>query len=84
MKINIDQELKKLEGNKSKLKKNQINRLEIHVPKIRKHIKKNYKYDEGQAKTQLKSWDQIWNETPYFESMSSALYFYQHRTLKKA
>lgn len=84
MKINIDQELKKIATQKVKPKKDQINRLEVRVPDIRKHVKKNYHYNENEVKTQLKTWDEIWNKTPYFESMSSALYFYQHRTLKKS
>jgi len=65
------------------IKENDYERLGLRVPLVRFELKKNFSYSSDFIKDQLSEWSGIWNQSRYFESMSSALYFYQHRSLTK-
>ncbi len=77
----IETSLKALSGKSSK---GQLFRHGITVPSIRKRLKAGYSFlDTDSDINNLATWDYIWKKQNSFESMSMALYFYQHRSLAK-
>ena len=61
-----------------------ITRIGLRVPLIRKQVKKALALSGDTEKERLSFWDAVWKDSPYFESMSLALYVYQHRSLTRA
>lgn len=60
-----------------------IERIGLRVPIVRKCLKENLSFVSKNRSATLKYWDNVWNNSPYFEAMSLALYFYQHRELNQ-
>lgn len=78
----IDKILLKLSSKKIK-PVDSINRIGLSVPTVRAELKKNLSFSGATGKEILVFWDKLWKESAYFESMSLALYYYQHRSLTK-
>lgn len=60
-----------------------INRIGLRVPVVRAQLKKDLFFIGESEKEALKYWDNVWKESLYFESMSLAIYFYQHKDITK-
>lgn len=60
-----------------------IYRLRIPVPMVRRVVKEGYAFLSVSPDQNLEIWDYIWRRSPYYEVMSQALYFYQHRNLSR-
>ncbi len=61
-----------------------LKKFQITVPTLRSFIKqKVYCFQQLNHEKQLDIWNYIWNESDYFESMSMAIYPFQHKTLTK-
>jgi 3-methyladenine DNA glycosylase AlkD len=63
------------------LEADQITRLGIRVPDVRRTQKHGYSFSAQPPAVQLNSWDYIWRHSNTYEVMSQALYAYQHREL---
>lgn len=57
-------------------------RIGLRVPQIRSFVTKNFKYSKNESKSWMRYWDEVWKTSTYYESMSAALYCYQHRSLE--
>ncbi len=79
----IDNRLRSLSNKKVKFD-DSINRIGIAVPKIRAELRGDLSFLGETEKEILKYWDKVWKESSYFESMSLAIYYYQHRSLSKS
>ena len=60
-----------------------ISRIGLAVPTVRAELKKDLTFIGASETEILQYWDKVWQQSPYFESMSLALYYYQHRSLSK-
>lgn len=78
----IDKALLKLSHKKVKVV-DSINRIGLTVPTVRAELKKDLSFIGKTRKEALIFWDKVWKESPYFESMSLAIYYYQHIELSK-
>ncbi len=58
-------------------------RLHIHVPLLRALVKSGYSFYVPDPRQVLKSWDYIWKHADFHEVAHQALYYYQHRTLRR-
>ncbi|MEM7017990.1 MAG: DNA alkylation repair protein [Pseudomonadota bacterium] len=65
------------------MKSKDVYRLKIIVPKLRKAVKQKYSFVSESTEKKLKIWDYIWHHSAYYDVMSQALYFYQHRDLTR-
>ncbi len=64
---------------------NDLLRANLRVPAVRKHLKNtHFTFLEESNQKILNSWDFIWKNSECFEVMSSALYFYQGKSLSKS
>ena len=81
MNLNVDKMLLEISGNKPRADKNGLQRIGLKVPQVRAFVKEHFKYNESFSNILLNYWDKTWKNSIYFESMSAALYFYQHRSL---
>jgi 3-methyladenine DNA glycosylase AlkD len=79
----VDKRLLVLSNKKIK-KSDSINRIGLAVPKVRAELKKDLSFIGGTQSETLQYWDKVWKESSYFESMSLALYYYQHKNLSKS
>jgi 3-methyladenine DNA glycosylase AlkD len=79
----VDKRLQNLSKKKITLD-GSINRISLRVPIIRAELKKDLSFLGKSESEILKYWDRIWKESSYFESMSLALYYYQHRSLTRS
>ena len=59
-------------------------RIGLRVPIVRKLLKRDLSFLGVERNTIAKYWDNVWNNTPYYEAMSLCLYYYQYRDLNKA
>ena len=61
-----------------------LKKFHITVPTLRSIIKqKTFSFQQLEIEKQLEIWNYIWHKSDYFESMSMAIYPFQHKTLKK-
>jgi 3-methyladenine DNA glycosylase AlkD len=66
------------------MKGQEIHRLHIPVPMVRRAAKKGYAFVSDSPRENLEIWDYIWHQSACYEVVSQALYFYQHRNLSRA
>ena len=57
----------------------EISRLRISVPLVRRAVKHGYAFVSDSPSKNLVVWDYIWRHSACYEVMHQALYFYQHR-----
>lgn len=61
----------------------EIVRLKLSVPGVRKLVAAGYSFYDEAPKIILDVWEYIWNRSPIEEVMHQALYYYQRRTLTR-
>ena len=61
----------------------EISRLGISVPLVRRAVKRGYAFVSDSPSENLVVWDYIWRHSACYEVMHQALYFYQHRQLNR-
>jgi len=79
----VDTKLISISKKTSKNENEDFYRLSIRVPVIRKIKSKEKLFTDYPDREKILIWSHIWENSKYFESMSLALYNYQHKTLSK-
>ncbi len=74
-----------LELSSQKIKKvGKQQRIGLAVPIVRSILKKDLSFIGTTTKEEIAYWNRVWNDSPYYEARSLALYRYQHQSISKS